>query len=71
MCVCIPNTSQKNLGFSKRTRAQKIKIFEGFTESELNISSNPELIESELSDCDKACPMVSDREEEDEEEAVP
>lgn len=47
--------------------------FEGFTESELNIGSNPELIESELSDGDKTHPMMSDEEDDDdeEEEAAP
>ncbi|XP_031213710.1 cell division cycle-associated 7-like protein isoform X3 [Mastomys coucha] len=46
--------------------------FKGFTESELNISRNPELMESELSDSDKAYPVMSDEgEEDDEEEAAP
>ncbi|XP_028629019.1 cell division cycle-associated 7-like protein isoform X1 [Grammomys surdaster] len=45
--------------------------FEGFTESELNVNSNPELIESELSDNDKPYPVMSDEEEDDEEEPAP
>ncbi|XP_051009557.1 cell division cycle-associated 7-like protein [Acomys russatus] len=44
--------------------------FEGFAESELNARSSPKvtLVESEPSDSDQACPVVSDEEEE---EAVP
>lgn len=45
--------------------------FEGFTESELKLSSNSECVESELSDSDRAYPVLSDEEEDDEEEAVP
>ncbi|MEJ1283887.1 cell division cycle associated 7 like [Cricetulus griseus] len=44
--------------------------FEGFTESELNVSSDPELLESELSDSGKAS-VVSEEEQDEEEEAVP
>ncbi|XP_051033781.1 cell division cycle-associated 7-like protein isoform X2 [Phodopus roborovskii] len=46
--------------------------FEGFTESEVNINSDPELLESELSDSGKAS-VASEEEGEadDEEEAVP
>ncbi|KAL1790079.1 cell division cycle-associated 7 [Sigmodon hispidus] len=44
--------------------------FEGFTESELNISSDPELVESEMSDSGKTS-VLSEEEEDDEEEAVP
>lgn len=45
--------------------------FEGFTESELNTNSNPELVGSELSDNDTASPVVSEEEEDEDEEAVP
>ncbi|XP_049976803.1 cell division cycle-associated 7-like protein isoform X3 [Alexandromys fortis] len=46
--------------------------FEGFTESELNVSSDPELVQSELSDSGKtAVESEEEEEEEEEEEAVP
>uniref|UniRef100_A0A8C6RCW6 Cell division cycle associated 7 like n=1 Tax=Nannospalax galili TaxID=1026970 RepID=A0A8C6RCW6_NANGA len=46
--------------------------FEGFTQSELNTGTNPEVMESELSGNDKACALESEEEEEGEEEkAVP
>lgn len=55
----------------KEDTDSEMEDFEGFTESELNMSSNPELMESELSDSDKAYPVMSDAEEDDEEEAAP
>ncbi|KAH0513441.1 Cell division cycle-associated 7-like protein [Microtus ochrogaster] len=46
--------------------------FEGFTESELNVSSDPELVQSELSDSGKTTvESEEEEEEEEEEEAVP
>ncbi|XP_052595160.1 cell division cycle-associated 7-like protein isoform X5 [Peromyscus californicus insignis] len=49
----------------------EIEDFEGFTESELNMNSDPELVESELSDGGKTSVVSEEEEEEEEEEAVP
>ncbi|XP_059135389.1 cell division cycle-associated 7-like protein isoform X2 [Peromyscus eremicus] len=49
----------------------EIEDFEGFTESELNMNSDPELVESELSDGGKTSVVSEEEEDEEEEEAVP
>lgn len=49
----------------------EIEDFEGFTESELNMNSDPELVESEQSDGGKTSVVSEEEEDEEEEEAVP
>uniref|UniRef100_A0A8C9PSD9 Cell division cycle associated 7 like n=1 Tax=Spermophilus dauricus TaxID=99837 RepID=A0A8C9PSD9_SPEDA len=44
--------------------------FEGFTQNDLNVNSNPELVESDSSDDGKAS-LVSEKEDEEEEKATP